>query len=188
MYTDLSTIYERAGRVQGRNGSITQIPILTMPNDGASQSQFRSFRASLLLPLTDHHASFPVLFYPIRYHAPHSRSHRVYHGGPDLRRSSAPQQANIPTHQRAPLAVASHEERHWREAHPQGPRRRLEPAGASSLASASGGACGLLTCARSPPAVRQVRHRPRRSRDEGRRRRGSPLVRGQARARVPRQV
>jgi V-type H+-transporting ATPase subunit B len=33
MYTDLSTIYERAGRVVGRNGSITQIPILTMPND-----------------------------------------------------------------------------------------------------------------------------------------------------------
>ncbi|KAH6900107.1 P-loop containing nucleoside triphosphate hydrolase protein [Thelonectria olida] len=33
MYTDLSTIYERAGRVTGRNGSITQIPILTMPND-----------------------------------------------------------------------------------------------------------------------------------------------------------
>ncbi len=40
MYTDLSTIYERAGRVEGRNGSITQIPILTMPNDGASLSQF----------------------------------------------------------------------------------------------------------------------------------------------------
>jgi V-type H+-transporting ATPase subunit B len=33
MYTDLSTIYERAGRVEGRSGSITQIPILTMPND-----------------------------------------------------------------------------------------------------------------------------------------------------------
>lgn len=33
MYTDLSTIYERAGRVQGINGSITQLPILTMPND-----------------------------------------------------------------------------------------------------------------------------------------------------------
>jgi V-type H+-transporting ATPase subunit B len=33
MYTDLSTIYERAGRVCGKNGSITQIPILTMPND-----------------------------------------------------------------------------------------------------------------------------------------------------------
>ncbi|KAI5180652.1 V-type H+-transporting ATPase subunit B [Nematocida sp. AWRm80] len=33
MYTDLSTIYERAGRIAGREGSITQIPILTMPND-----------------------------------------------------------------------------------------------------------------------------------------------------------
>ena len=34
MYTDLATIYERAGRVAGRHGSITQIPILSMPNDG----------------------------------------------------------------------------------------------------------------------------------------------------------
>merc|ERR1711998_612141 len=33
MYTDLATIYERAGRVDGREGSITQIPILTMPNE-----------------------------------------------------------------------------------------------------------------------------------------------------------
>merc|ERR1711968_414026 len=33
MYTDLATLYERAGRVTGRNGSITQLPILTMPND-----------------------------------------------------------------------------------------------------------------------------------------------------------
>lgn len=33
MYTDLASIYERAGRVEGRNGSITQIPILSMPND-----------------------------------------------------------------------------------------------------------------------------------------------------------
>ncbi|CAF4515106.1 unnamed protein product, partial [Rotaria magnacalcarata] len=33
MYTDLATIYERAGRVSGRHGSITQIPILSMPND-----------------------------------------------------------------------------------------------------------------------------------------------------------
>ena len=32
MYSDLSTIYERAGRVRGANGSITQLPILTMPN------------------------------------------------------------------------------------------------------------------------------------------------------------
>lgn len=33
MYTDLATLYERAGRVEGKNGSITQLPILTMPND-----------------------------------------------------------------------------------------------------------------------------------------------------------
>ncbi|MCW7076771.1 MAG: V-type ATP synthase subunit B [Candidatus Syntrophoarchaeum sp.] len=33
MYTDLSTIYERAGRIRGRKGSITQIPVLSMPDD-----------------------------------------------------------------------------------------------------------------------------------------------------------
>ncbi len=33
LYTDLSTLYERAGRLKGREGSITQIPILTMPED-----------------------------------------------------------------------------------------------------------------------------------------------------------
>jgi V/A-type H+-transporting ATPase subunit B len=33
MYTDLSTHYERAGRISGKNGSITQIPILSMPDD-----------------------------------------------------------------------------------------------------------------------------------------------------------
>jgi V/A-type H+-transporting ATPase subunit B len=33
MYTDLATLYERAGRIKGREGSITQIPILTMPGD-----------------------------------------------------------------------------------------------------------------------------------------------------------
>jgi len=33
MYTDLATIYERAGRIKDRKGSITQMPILTMPDD-----------------------------------------------------------------------------------------------------------------------------------------------------------
>jgi V/A-type H+-transporting ATPase subunit B len=33
MYTDLATIYERAGRIRGRKGSVTQLPILTMPDD-----------------------------------------------------------------------------------------------------------------------------------------------------------
>lgn len=33
LYTDLATIYERAGRVKGRKGSITLVPVLTMPED-----------------------------------------------------------------------------------------------------------------------------------------------------------
>jgi len=33
LYSDLASIYERAGRVKGKKGSITQMPILTMPND-----------------------------------------------------------------------------------------------------------------------------------------------------------
>lgn len=33
LYTDLSTLYERAGRIRGKEGSVTQIPILTMPED-----------------------------------------------------------------------------------------------------------------------------------------------------------
>jgi V/A-type H+-transporting ATPase subunit B len=33
MYTDLSTIYERAGRIKGQKGTITQIPVLTLPSD-----------------------------------------------------------------------------------------------------------------------------------------------------------
>ncbi len=33
LYTDLATMYERAGRIKGRPGSITQIPILSMPED-----------------------------------------------------------------------------------------------------------------------------------------------------------
>ncbi|ADD04949.1 A-type ATP synthase subunit B [Natrialba magadii ATCC 43099] len=33
MYTDLAQLYERAGRIEGQEGSVTQIPILTMPGD-----------------------------------------------------------------------------------------------------------------------------------------------------------
>lgn len=33
LYSDLASLYERAGRVRGKAGSVTQIPILTMPND-----------------------------------------------------------------------------------------------------------------------------------------------------------
>ncbi len=59
MYTDLATIYERAGRVEGRNGSITQIPILTMPNDGDFFVFFALSRN--------------------RYYSSHSRSHWIHH-------------------------------------------------------------------------------------------------------------
>ena len=33
MYSDLASLFERAGRIAGKKGSITQVPILTMPND-----------------------------------------------------------------------------------------------------------------------------------------------------------
>ncbi len=36
LYSDLASIYERSGRIKGRRGSITQIPILTMPSDDIS--------------------------------------------------------------------------------------------------------------------------------------------------------
>jgi V-type H+-transporting ATPase subunit B len=63
MYTDLSTIYERAGRVEGRNGSITQIPILTMPNDGEPYQR----------PNRIEYANVR------RYHPSHPRSHWIHY-------------------------------------------------------------------------------------------------------------
>jgi len=36
LYSDLASIYERAGRIEGSSGSITQIPVLSMPNDDIS--------------------------------------------------------------------------------------------------------------------------------------------------------
>lgn len=57
MYTDLATIYERAGRVEGRGGSITQIPILTMPNDGS----LRHTLPSRAHPISTSHPIPPML-------------------------------------------------------------------------------------------------------------------------------
>lgn len=54
LYTDLSTLYERAGRVEGRSGSITQVPILTMPNDGKpkeSKSRPQLMRSDITHPI-----------------------------------------------------------------------------------------------------------------------------------------
>ena len=97
MYTDLSTIYERAGRVQGHSGSITQIPILTMPNDG-------------ILPCSIRGA--PLIGFFLRYYASYTRFDRLHYRGTDLHRSSAPQSPNLPAHQRTSILVASDEERH----------------------------------------------------------------------------
>ena len=36
MYSDLASLYERAGRIHGRRGSITQLPVLSMPDDDVS--------------------------------------------------------------------------------------------------------------------------------------------------------
>lgn len=33
LYSDLASLYERAGMIKGKKGSVTQLPILTMPND-----------------------------------------------------------------------------------------------------------------------------------------------------------
>jgi V-type H+-transporting ATPase subunit B len=68
----LSTIYERAGRVEGRNGSITQIPILTMPNDGAPQ------RFSFFLPISL--AGAPNSFVELTSHPSSDITHPI----PDL--------------------------------------------------------------------------------------------------------
>ena len=42
LYTDLATMYERAGRIKGKPGSITQIPILTMPEDDKTHPDRKS--------------------------------------------------------------------------------------------------------------------------------------------------
>lgn len=50
----MATIYERAGRVEGRKGSITQIPILSMPNDGLLDARFLSlFLLDITHPIPD---------------------------------------------------------------------------------------------------------------------------------------
>ncbi len=36
VYSDLATIYERAGWIEGRPGTLTQLPVLTMPSDDIS--------------------------------------------------------------------------------------------------------------------------------------------------------
>ena len=42
MYSDLATLYERAGSITGVEGSLTQVPILTMPSDDITQISFET--------------------------------------------------------------------------------------------------------------------------------------------------
>lgn len=120
MYTDLSTIYERAGRVEGRNGSITQIPILTMPNDGMSQSH------PLILPQLSN--TFPPpnqnnvtkKISKSRHNPPDPGLNRVHHRRPDIRRQATAQQADLPADQRAAVLVAADEVGDWGEADEEG--------------------------------------------------------------------
>lgn len=80
MYTDLATIYERAGRVEGRNGSITQIPILTMPNDGTRVSNV------VTTPEVKKKCKCGLFCLSFsRYHPSHSRFDWIHHGRSDLR-------------------------------------------------------------------------------------------------------
>lgn len=83
MYTDLATIYERAGRVEGRGGSITQIPILTMPNDGSLPSAVTP-RVAVAEPRRGLGGWSLRPAFPCRYHPPHPGPDRLHHRGTDL--------------------------------------------------------------------------------------------------------
>ena len=61
LYSELATLYERAGIVQGVEGSVTQIPILTMPNDDITHPYWTvSFTASLFTRQSAYCRVFPV--------------------------------------------------------------------------------------------------------------------------------
>ena len=113
MYTDLSTIYERAGRVVGRNGSITQLPILTMPNDDIThpipgEFEWCKWREDVCILL------FVLIHFipPILVLSP--RLDWIHYRGTDLPWSSASHQGCLPTNQRASIIVSSHEICYWR--------------------------------------------------------------------------
>lgn len=79
MYTDLATIYERAGRIEGRKGSITQIPILTMPNDGKNSYHSLMLFTLYIFLLNEAHNILLSLAIKLRYHPPYSGSYWLHH-------------------------------------------------------------------------------------------------------------
>ena len=61
LYSDLASLYERAGMIKGHNGSVTQIPILTMPNDDITHPITSTFLS--IFQHTDHMLlSIPLSF------------------------------------------------------------------------------------------------------------------------------
>lgn len=123
MYTDLSTIYERAGRVTGRNGSITQLPILTMPNDDITHP---------IPDLTGYITEGQVRWMcrALYFYICYAILTCVLFVLADLRRPAAAQPTDLSADQRAAVAVAAHEERDWRRHDARRPQRRVEPTGA----------------------------------------------------------
>jgi hypothetical protein len=87
LYTDLSTIYERAGRVHGKNGSITQIPILSMPVTNGYNSEWW-------------------------YHSSHSRSYRIYYIGTNFHWSTTSQQTDISSNKCPTFIISINEKSH----------------------------------------------------------------------------
>lgn len=98
MYTDLATIYERAGRVEGRNGSITQIPILTMPNDGTHEPDHE-----LIMPMTAVRL-FQCVLVSLRHHSSYSWPDWLYHWGTNLCGQTTSQQTGNVEQQHRPVS------------------------------------------------------------------------------------
>ncbi|KAG7231415.1 hypothetical protein INR49_011956 [Caranx melampygus] len=110
MYTDLATIYERAGRVEGRNGSITQIPILTMPNDDITHP----------IPDLTGYITEGQIYVDRQLHNRQVTRTRVKHRVRCL--------TYLSSDQRAAVALSSDEICHRRRNDPQRPLGRLQPA------------------------------------------------------------
>ena len=78
MYTDLATIYERAGRVQGRNGSITQVKLWM------SLKYYLFLKLHLNIIFEQNSPDSNSDHAQRRYHPSHSRSHWLHHRGSNL--------------------------------------------------------------------------------------------------------
>ncbi len=115
MYTDLATIYERAGRVDGRNGSITQIPILTMPNDGVFY-RLKLTVTDITHPIPDltGYITEGQIYVDRQLHNRQVRPGRCLTSFPSLPCAGLVSRVDCSPHQRASLSVPSYEVRYRR--------------------------------------------------------------------------